>query len=312
MNKEAFDLLLSTTGGKLANDFARIQQQQNANSLGARFGRTASGIGGAVAGGARAVGNAASGIAGGIAGGARAVGSGVAGAARQGAASLDNSIQSARAGVRGAQQATRAATDPARSAVSTMADVTRGNTPIATTTRPPAPASTYAGPTSSQFPSPPPQPPQYFSVNRPASRNISAQQFEDSFLPGQADPAGSLDRAAGVSPSPGSLAASRIATQPPSVDISVPRQGPGMRQQVTSFDQLPPEFQARFRERLASGSVQGANEQDAVASYNRHYAGTANQLRALSQQPRTAYGSLGRADRGLSQSASLGRLRAQA
>jgi hypothetical protein len=281
MNKEAFDLLLSmvdTRTGKLSADryyggggrthnapkptAAATLTNNFAQGVGPAYGQAARSVGNAAASAGSAVGNAASGIAGGIAGGARAVGSGVAGAARQDAASLNNSIQSARAGVRSAQQATRAATDPARSAVSTMADVTRGNTPIATTTRPPAPASTYAGPTSSQFPSPPPQPPQYFSVNRPQA--------------------------------PG------------------PMQGPGMRGSVTSFDQLPPEFQARFRERLASGSVQGANEQDAVASYNRHYAGTANQLRALSQQPRTAYGSLGRADRGLSQSASLGRLRSQA
>lgn len=85
-----------------------------------------------------------------------------------------------------------------------------------------------------------------------------------------------------------------------------------MRGAVTSFDQLPPEFQARFRERLAAGSVRGANEQDAVASYNQHYAGTTGQLRALSKNPQTAYGALGRADRGLSSSANIARLQNQA
>lgn len=268
MNKEAFDLLLNNAGGKLATDFARIQQQQDANSLGARFGRTASGI----ASGARAVGNAASGIAGGIAGGARAAGSAAAGLGRSVAnevqaipGQINAGINSARAGVRGMQASTNSALAGVRGGVDQMTANMRGGAarPAASPTVPPTYSQQPAGAQShSQFPPPAAEPIQYFNVNRPQA--------------------------------PG------------------PMQGPGMRQAVTSFDQLPPEFQARFRERLAGGSVQGANEQDAVASYNRHYAGTTNQLRALSQQPRTAYGSLGRADRGLSSSATVNRLRQQA
>lgn len=241
MNKEAFDLLLNNAGGKLAIDFARIKQQQDANSLEARFGRTASGITSA----ARSAGNAAQGIGSGIAGGARSVGGAAAGLGRSVAnearaipGQVNAGINSARAGVQSLRAGTNNALAGVRGGVDQMTANMQG--------RPATPAAapqSYAQrgiPSSADLPPATPQPPQYFSVNRPQA--------------------------------PG------------------PMQGPGMRGAVTSFDQLPPEFQARFRERVSGGSVRGASDQDAVASYNRHYAGTTGQLRALSQNPRTAYG----------------------
>jgi len=208
-------------------------------------------------------------------------------------------ISTARGAVSNMRAGANNALAPARGAVSQMSSVTRGDTPI-TTYRPPQapPPQMASSPGADQLSAtfgmqaarPAAQPaapqstaPQYFSVNRPQA-------------PPQQQPSVDIDFERDL---------------PASMHKAPPQQqqGPGMRQAVTSFDQLPPEFQQRFRARLADGTVIGANEQDAVNSYNHNYANTARQLGNNYTPQSRAYGSLGRADLGQQQSAQVSQFR---
>jgi hypothetical protein len=271
MHKEAYDLLLSQAAQAI-NKLARQNPNKNvqpAAGVGA-FNRFASSAGNAVSGAYGAARQARQDAGQAVINRGRAIGSGIA----SGIADIPSRVYDAATST--GRYAPQQPAAPAPQAPAPQMATSPGADQLSATFGMQAarPAAQPSAPQSTA--------PQYFSVNRPQA-------------PPQQQPSVDIDFERDL---------------PASMHKAPPQQqGPGMRQAVTSFDQLPPEFQQRFRARLADGTVIGANEQDAVNSYNHNYANTARQLGNNYTPQSRAYGSLGRADLGQQQSAQVSQFR---